>query len=129
MTKPKTKRAPRSKTSKAPVFDGLTPAQAKAQIKKSIEEFRAANSQGHKMPPATPTAAEDRVLSKVEAIDDQAHDFLMEFGRCMIEELINIDVSPEDHAKVAAQAVACYVVDRNYQLNPYQPKKKGRRNA
>lgn len=84
MTKPKTKRAPRSKTSKAPVFDGLTPAQAKAQIKKSVEEFRAANSQGHKMPPAIPTAAEDRVLSTVETLDDQAHDLLMEFGRMLV---------------------------------------------
>lgn len=85
MTKPKTKRAPRSKTSKAPVFDGLTPAQAKAQIKKSIEEFRAANSQGHKMPPAAPTAAEDRVLSNVETLDDQAHDVVMELGRLLVE--------------------------------------------
>lgn len=129
MTKPKTKRAPRTKTSKAPVFDGLTPAQAKAQIKKSVEEFVAASRQGHKMPPASPTGSEDRVLSKVESLDDAAHDFLMSFGRHMIEELINIDVSPEDHARVTAQAVACYVVDRNYQLNPHQPKKKGRRNA
>lgn len=117
MTKPKTKRAPRKP--KDPEFGNLgtlSAAQAKAAVKKSVEEFVAASRQGHKMPPASPTGSEDRVLSQVETLDDQAHDLLMELGRSLSNRLAGL------HIPSAIETI----VDNIY---PLTSRKKGKRNA
>lgn len=90
MTKPKaktTKRAPRKP--KAPDFGdlgALSASQAKAAVKKSVEDFVTATRQGHRMPVASTSSGEDRVLVQTETLDDRAHDLLMEFGRLLVEQ-------------------------------------------